>query len=432
MEPFQCRSDQADSLQQVDLDRSSLATSQLGSETCLSFLFILTVSPSRDQEQGLHWTDVNHRSLLAIVVTAADNSKHLLHLEDVSKEGHSHPEIVSSLKQALEIIPTSKINAIVSDNASNCVSARKTLVGERPFAHLIQHRCIAHWLNLIGSDLCKQSQATVAIADCNSLAKLLCCDSRIAKLMDEAGAKRVKRAVPTRWYTTVTLLESLLDVRSRAIDILSAEVERCPRDASKANCLNILQCADMWPDMESLVKILRPLADCIAVSESLDGTIGRTMRCVLEFARNLFKSDWDEEFHLFAIKSFLTYFSNEKLGDEMSVLLAAYFLDRTNKMDYVTDEGSELAFQAIVRTAKASGFGSSLCKDALAEELYNFCNQQGSYGSPINHEDETAEEWWLRQPDRAQLKRVALRLTTLKSSSANVESFLNIEIYSIA
>lgn len=110
---------------------------------------------------------------------------------------------------------------------------------------------------------------------------------------------------------------------------------------------------------------------------------------------------------------------NEKLDEEMALWLAVYYLDRANKTDYVTDEGSELILSAINRVERTCGYKSSKILNQLVEEFLKFSRQEGSFSERLN-DGEDSKSWWQRQQDSA-LKPIASRLMDLKSSSADIE-----------
>lgn len=58
-----------------------------------------------------------------------------------------------ALNHVLDCFESSKINAIVSDAASACTKARADFVKQDKYKHIIQQRCFAHSLNLIGKDV---------------------------------------------------------------------------------------------------------------------------------------------------------------------------------------------------------------------------------------------------------------------------------------
>lgn len=390
--------------------------------------FTKTVMATQDYSISIefdHWTDHNNRLYLGVVATTGKHTRHLLRLDDVSIDGSSSDNITPSLRKALKAIPAIKINALVSDSASACVRARSLIASEKGYTHLMQHRCIAHWLNLIGSDLCKLPSVSSAKECCNELVRLLSTNSQISAKMSEAGAKKCKRSVATRWYSTVTMFESLLEVRPIAIQIVSAtlaaRIESGKESDKLVEALRLLQCEEMWPAIEVFVIPLRQIADCIATSEGKDSTLGQTMKSILNFARSILSSDWDDEYNFAAIESFFNYFNKEKLGEELGLMLAAYLLDRTNKMDFVTPHGQELILDAIGKVAAQTGIGKTCRKTQLPNELVSFINQEGTYGWELASEEESGLSWWLRQPETSVLRRVALRFMALKSSSANVE-----------
>lgn len=362
-----------------------------------------------------HWTDPLNRSILGITATFPKGTKHLMTLEDVSLIGHSSDAIVPSLVAALSKIPSRKINCIISDNASNCVSARAKLCTQQNFAHLLNQRCLPHWLNRIGSYVCQREKAVDTITTCNKIVYFLSKDAYILAQLKKAGANRCRRAVATRWYSTVDMLESLLAVKEIAVPIVR-------KYSGKAELISLMTNDELWVQIRALTECLRPIVDCIAVGEKKGSTVGETFHHILQFARLIMNRDWTDNYNLAAIEAFLLYFSDEKLGEEMGLLMAAYFLDRNYKMDYITEEGSIKVYKTIIRVARLSGFNRSALSSDLAHEFDAFCRQEGTFGS-LPLPGETAAQWWSRTPDVAPgvLRRVALRITGLQASSANME-----------
>lgn len=96
-----------------------------------------------------HYKDACHRSILGVVATKQDGTKHLLEAQDVSLIGHSAAEIRKSLVNILNIIPRLKINSLISDGVASCEKARSEIIRHPGFGHIIEHRCIAHLINLV-------------------------------------------------------------------------------------------------------------------------------------------------------------------------------------------------------------------------------------------------------------------------------------------
>lgn len=106
-------------------------------------------------------------------------------------------------------------------------------------------------------------------------------------------------------------------------------------------------------------------------------------------------------------------------------MLAAYLLDKRFERNCLTRDGITLASGAIIEVALKSGCLMSTISRSLPEELERYIGQAGSFSSPAP-ENLSAAEWWHQQPNATVLKTVALRLATLKSSSANTERIFSV------
>lgn len=360
-----------------------------------------------------HLTDtMSHRSILGIIGTIANGARMLIALEDVTLYGKSAAAILKPLKEQLSQFNSRKINSIISDSASSCKAAREKLLQETEYKHVIQHRCLAHLLNSIGEDIFKATCMKQLFETATKLTSFINNHLKLAALLKEAGHNRLVKSTPTRWYSHVNMLESLQEVKEEAKILLESS-----NDNEQQELLSELAFLN---DLSNAIRILRPLANCIAVAEKADGSVGEAVKAMLEFAKSLFKLNWDNEFVMAAINSFLTYFSEAKLGDELYLLLACYFLDKRNKMSYITEFGIEKLFYCIATTARRSGYRMSNIQELLPNEFQSYCKQDGQYAK-LPKEGELASEWWSNMADCGVLRQVGFRLANLKSSSANCE-----------
>lgn len=358
-----------------------------------------------------HLSDFSHRSVLAIIATTANGARILIALEDVSLFGKSAEAIIEPLKRAFKEFPKTKINSIISDSASSCKLAREKLAEHQDFQHIIQHRCLAHLLNSVGENFSEQTVIKEMIGVATKLSTFINNRPKIAAELKKAGHNRVQKATKTRWYSLVNMLESLFSVKDDLVTLIEHSNEQEARE--------LLNEIVFLHEMSSAIRVLRPLANCIAIAEKVDGSVSETFSSVLEFAKSLTSLNWDHQIVAAGINSFLTYFSYRKLQDEFSLIIAAYCLDRRFKMDYLTEVAIERAFLQIRIIARRSGYSSSALK-LLSRNFVSFCRQEGEY-SKIPNEGQSSLDWWQSIPRRGVLKDIGIRLANLKSSSANCE-----------
>lgn len=359
-----------------------------------------------------HWTDSMNRSILGITATVPTGDQFLVALEDVSSEDKKAETIVICLLKCTEKIPSNKINSITSDSAPSCKLARELFVKEKGLSHILQHRCLAHYINTIGSKFTKAECVGYTMEMVNKLATFIGRSSKFCAKLDELGLRRIAKATSVRWYSNVNMLESLLNVREEAIRHFTDDTDEM---------VTLLNDEELWTSVSIIAAIMRPLANCIAVAERPTSGIGETMKALLEFIESIFYLDWKDDYVFAAISAVLKYFGSVKISDEeLGLLLAAYFFDRRFKMDYITKDGSLLIFKQVVRIAEAMNVNQSDIDGRLYDEFWQYQKQELHFGR-IQDKDTEAREWWRQQPKTGILRSIGIRIANLRSSSANLE-----------
>lgn len=102
------------------------------------------------------------------------------------------------------------------------------------------------------------------------------------------------------------------------------------------------------------------------------------------------------------------------------MLFAAYLLDPHNRTKYLTESAIGRASKAITRIALKFQITKQIIDDSLASQLSKYCLQVYPYDRNIS-DRETAYDWWTSDDYGGVLQKVALRISLLKSSSANIE-----------
>jgi len=117
----------------------------------------------------------------------------------------------------------------------------------------------------------------------------------------------------------------------------------------------------------------------------------------------------------------LTYISQKKLGrEELGPYLAAYLLDRRFHRSFLTEDAVDLALREIIQLARKSKTSQVIIETALISEFNYYLQKRGCYRMNPDQQ-KTAFNYWLEEEEDSPLKTVALRLASLRSSSANIE-----------
>lgn len=80
-----------------------------------------------------------------------ENKEFLYCLKDLSGISHTAKVIEEEIERVIMAIGPKKFSAIVTDNASSMVNARKSISEKYPY--IINMRCIVHFVNLITKDI---------------------------------------------------------------------------------------------------------------------------------------------------------------------------------------------------------------------------------------------------------------------------------------
>lgn len=364
-----------------------------------------------------HWSDSCHRPIFGMVATSPSNQKHLVTLEDISMKSHSTQHIIDSLQSSLENWPPYKINSIVSDSAASCKLARQNFVDDKRFSHIIQHRCYAHFLNLIGQEFTKQNYLKEMMHWAHRLSVIIRNNTRLSAIIRDSGKRKVVRSTETRWYSTVNMIESELDVADIVLDFLD---NNRSNNKSNEDEVRILDHRNTIYEMKAAVKILRPLANCIGLAERNDTNLSTLFKGILVFLRSILETNEGNPYISEIVKAFFKYMDANKLGNDLDYLITGYIVDRKNKLDYMTDDAQDIALRTLIRIAKISGYLNEYDnEESLAKQFISYMQQEGHYGR-FQKDDESAYHWWKQQPPTI-LRSVAMRISLLRSSSANIE-----------
>jgi hypothetical protein len=97
------------------------------------------------------WSNPKSNSIYNFIITTPNRKEFLYSLKDFSAESHTADFLASKIQEVIEEIGQEKFAAVVSDNASAIAAARRKI--SETYPHIINIRCIAHFVNLISKDI---------------------------------------------------------------------------------------------------------------------------------------------------------------------------------------------------------------------------------------------------------------------------------------
>lgn len=369
-----------------------------------------------------HFKDATDRSFLGVMVTGNSGKRYLLDLIDVSLKGHFADVIVEDLVKSLSDIQPKSINSIVSDSASACKKARQDIIKLPEYKHLIQHRCLAHLINLVGAYMTDEKKNPLLfrfVAHATKITNIVRSNSYWSAYLKVLGKTKPQKACPTRWYSLYLMLVALQDLQHVIVEDIAFKVE-----PDKVNLIGTFD----WNLLSDVIAVIGPLVHCIGHLERRDTSLGEAMRYIFEYARELFGAeslgntgdsvrDDASNVNRIARRAFLHYLNEQYLGEEFGLFLAAYVLDRRSKMDFITVEGLKLCLKTISAISIKSGTRFNLVQCAMFVEFEDFKNFRGDYKMT----EQKSSDWWKDRNGGGLLSTVGSRLANLKSSSTNLE-----------
>lgn len=368
-----------------------------------------------------HWKDGSKTDFLGVVATNHRGDTYLVDMIDVSRKDKTSEVIVDEMSQILRSLPINTVNALISDSAANCKKARRLLVEIDEFKSIIEHRCLAHLFNRVGSRITKDNRwISDAVTLASKITSWLTNSSFWLAQIQELQLRRPTTACPVRWYSTVNMLESLLDLHDVIMEDFAPTLQ-----FDKAELIRSVD----WIDLREILEVLRPINKCIGHLEKKDTSLGEAFREILNYARELFASTSPSEAMKAARKSFLWYFNTRKLSRfELGLYFAAYMMDPRFRGDHITKEGADLALHTIVKIGLKSGMSMQrLSSSVIAQDFDNY--REFGDGYPPATSNIRALQYWQERSSLGPLARISIRLANLKATSANIERMFSTMSY---
>jgi replicative superfamily II helicase len=159
------------------------------------------------------WTSPVGQSFYAFIIFTKSGKEFIHSIQNLSKESHTSQYIAEKIIEVIESVGPEKFSAVVSDNASSMVKAKK-LVNEK-YENIMPIRCIDHQINLITTDICKLTFAQDLLKKCMKVVRFFKASHRAgeilrAEILEMVNGKGLKSYVKTRWSTAFDCANSVL------------------------------------------------------------------------------------------------------------------------------------------------------------------------------------------------------------------------------
>lgn len=138
-----------------------------------------------------YWQDFSHRSILGIIATDMDGNRYLISIIDVTGDHHSGQFTAERVLEGLVSIRSNILNCLINDAASSCSLARRKVIEERNYRHIISISCMAHLFNLIGQKFTSSELTSPTMSKAAALTAKISKDVRLCKKLKELGLNRV-------------------------------------------------------------------------------------------------------------------------------------------------------------------------------------------------------------------------------------------------
>lgn len=236
--------------------------------------------------------------------------------------------------------------------------------------------------------------------------------------LEQLGLNKPCRFNKVRWYSTVKAIGTVLDIKNVILDrILHVMPMPLQQQVSTLD----------WELLKEIFEVLKPINKLIGILETKNTSLAIAVREILKYAKDLFSGS-DSEAKVSARRAFLLYMDPQsRYGiDDISLYLAAYLLDRRNKMAFITDGGILHALCAIsriaIKSSKANDIDPNEMTTTIVNEFKCYKESRGEYASfDAQSQENDQKTWWKNRLCCGTMARVGLKLAHLKSSSSNIE-----------
>ena len=144
------------------------------------------------------WTSPVGQSFYAFIIFTKSGKEFIHSIQNLSKESHTSQYISEKIIEVIELVGPEKFSAVVSDNASSMVKAKK-LVNEK-YENITPIRCIDHQINLITTDICKLTFAQDRLKKCMKVVRFFKASHRAEEILRAEILKKMVKGKGLKSY----------------------------------------------------------------------------------------------------------------------------------------------------------------------------------------------------------------------------------------
>ncbi|KAE8771560.1 hypothetical protein D1007_56553 [Hordeum vulgare] len=345
------------------------------------------------------WTGPTGMSIINFMVYC-NTRMFFLNTIDASGQTQNSDFIYKEIEKVVEEIGHEHIVQIVTDNGSNYKKARKTLIEEPKYSHIVWQPCAAHTVNLMLKDIAKSLEVDVIVKSAKTICRFMHKHNNLHDNMKKNIGGELIRPNATRFGTVFMFLDSYHSKKDKFREwMVSKDWKECqwryePGYVFAEECLSSNV---WWNALEWVLGSLRPLymamryvdtqKQCtlsgfkkrmMLAIQKMEAHLGPTSRLYLTFMRKVGKRiDAMEEDTFMVAAAVLDPYTHYKLNlcDHTD-----YATSLTDAIAKILDPVSALsAIDEVRKFRECQGrFGTRLAEEAAARmEPTQWCFQFG-------------------------------------------------------
>lgn len=389
------------------------------------------------------WTDINHKSIYAVVVMFPSDGKEFLYsIEDASAVHHTGTFVSNLLAEAVDAIGPHKICGIISDDASNMRKGRNDFVKREggKYEHIFPLRCIMHAFGLILKSLVSHSSAKEVISQAQEIVTYFRASHIPSDYIRHAetyfGEIRskstgLKTSNSTR-MTSIQICCASVIMNMNALKRIASDVPEC---IAKQSVLHSIENPSFWIQLNELNDLMIPVCQCIMAVQSNRSRVSDVTRYWIYLTNQLqlFLDKPSQMTNAQDYKESIVQAFNSRLNEIPSVACSvALFLDPRFRCAVVQGEDDDSLkcldrlHLEVLKIVSRNGITSSAQIDNVIDLLHAYTADEFPFSSfSYGGKDFDPREWWERKcgptDTVSELAKVARLLFSLPVSAAGPE-----------